>query len=49
MEQLRPCLGLGFGAGWKEGIFLRTFACFDVVEYFFSDTVDVGVVVVIGM
>ena len=25
MEQLRPCLGLGFGAGWEEGIFLRIF------------------------
>ena len=25
MEQLRPCLGLGFGTGWEEGIFLRTF------------------------
>ena len=34
MEQLRPCLGLGFGAGWEEGIFLRTFVCFVVVEYF---------------
>ena len=22
MEQLRPCLGLGFGAGWEEGLLL---------------------------
>ena len=43
MEQLRPCLGLGFGAGWEEGIFLRTFVCCCI---FFGDTVHVSVVVV---
>ena len=42
MEQLRPCLGFGFGAGWEEGIFLRTFV-FSCV--FFSVTVVVVTVI----
>ena len=42
MEQLRPCLGLGFGTGWEEGISLRTFVFCCV---FVSDTVVVAMVI----
>ena len=42
MEQLRPCLGFGFGVGWEEGIFLRTFVFCCV---FVGDTVVVVMVI----